>query len=202
MYRSILYILVICLPLGLSAQEQQGQHELSVLSGVARAPELLTGWGWCDFCPGPQAGEGSSALDVSYGIAYSYLRSAGRYAYGGGGSWQWMGGSNGLKLLGLHLTGEYRFGDGRWQPLGQLTGGFGLPFGSSHISVRDRHPSVTVHPAVGLLLRSGKSRRNAVTTTLGYRITRVRFDENDRFNRPLLRRLEYRRLTLTLGFRF
>ena len=180
---------------------QEWQHELSVLSGVARAPELASGWGWCDFCPGPQPGEESGKLDVSYGIAYSYLRSAGRYAYGGGGSWQWMGGSNGLKLLGLHLTGEYRFGDGRWQPLGQLTGGFGLPFGNEHFSVRDRHPSVMVHPAVGLLLRTGKSRRNAVTTTLGYRITRARFDTTDLFGRPLLRKLSYRRLTLTLGFR-
>lgn len=205
MYRIIALFLF---PLALFAQEETGRvsrHEVSIVNGFTQiegnaAQNNNCGFNWWD-C---QTYDGPDRTQVSTGLTYHYLRPIGKFWLGGGGGVEGMG-TGRRERFGL-LTGilEYQLGQRRLRGLGRVEAGVNLPIGSDWIPIKNRQLGTIIHPSVGVVLALGKERKQEINLTVGYRFTRTTFDlETEAWqSQEITRKMSYRRLALSVGFRF
>lgn len=141
---------------------------------------------------------------ITGGLAYHVIKPINKFSIGAGVDLSLMNHRLQEKVLAGTLQADYRFGNGRLQPLIRLEGGITYPFGAGADGgeVTERSLSPMYHPSLGVLIGRNSGPWNKLVIDLGYRFLTNKFTLTDANLDVIERRVEYRRLILRAGIRF
>ena len=166
------------------------RHQVTTTAGFSRSPR--------PFDPFSSRG----LLNVGSGIGYHYVRPLGSLLLGAGGGAETTSPRNNERVLLLTGLAEYQLGSGRLRPLLRMLVGGNLPLGHRDLPLSGRSVGYVAHPAVGLALLPPRGRWGTLLLDVGYRFTQVQFRTQNQNFELVDRRINYRRLVVTLGTRF
>lgn len=146
--------------------------------------------------------ESSRTTNLGLGVNYHLLRQSGHWSYGIGPGYNILTARRDESALTLTGLVDYALGNRRLRPTLRVEGGYALPIGNGSQSISKRRGGVLLFPSIGMELRPPSGRWGGLQLQLGYRFTEVGFTLLTPNLEIVDRRINYRRLVLSVGSRF
>ena len=174
--------------------DRKWRHQLSTTVDFARENQVI------DF--GGGFFESSTTTNLGLGVNYHFVCESAHLSYGIGPGLNVLTARRSESVVTLTGLMEYALGDRRLRPTFRVEGGYAHPIGTAAQSISNRRGGALLFPSLGLALRPETGRWGGLHLQLGYRFTNVGFTLVTPNLEIIDRRVDYRRLVLSIGSRF